>query len=83
MNLKTMREQRGKLIADARAILDKADSEKRGLSPEEIVSQNAMLADARRLAETIRNAEEIEAEERGAIPESQRTETAAAAAARR
>jgi HK97 family phage major capsid protein len=78
MNLKTMREQRGKLIADARAILDKADSEKRGLSPEEIVSQNAMLADARRLAETIRNAEEIEAEERGAIPESQR-ETAAAA----
>lgn len=74
MNLKSLREQRGKLIADARAILDRAETEKRGLSAEEITSQNAMLADARRLGETIRNAEEIEAEERGAIPESQRTE---------
>jgi HK97 family phage major capsid protein len=37
-----------------------------------------MLADARRLAETIRNTEEIEAEERGAIPESQRTDARAA-----
>jgi hypothetical protein len=83
MNLKTMREQRAKAIADARAILDRAETEKRGLSAEEITSQNAMLADARRIGETIRNAEEIEAEERGAIPESQRTEQRGAGAAKR
>jgi HK97 family phage major capsid protein len=72
MNLKALRERRAKLIADARAVLDKADSETRGLSPEEVVSQTAMLADARQVALTIRNAEEIELEERGLIPESQR-----------
>jgi HK97 family phage major capsid protein len=79
MNLKTMREQRAKAIADARAILDRAETEKRGLSAEEITTQNAFLADARRIGETIRNAEEIEAEERGAIPETQRTEQRGAA----
>jgi len=72
MNLKALRERRAKLIADARAVLDKADAETRGLSPEEVVSQTAMLADARQVALTIRNAEEIELEERGLIPESQR-----------
>src|ERR1051325_2065999 len=75
MKLKDLREKRAKLIADARALLDKADTEKRGLSPEEVESQNKLLADARALAQQIRNAEEIEAEERGTIPESQRTET--------
>lgn len=74
MNLKALRERRAKLIADARAVLDKADGETRGLSPEEVVSQTAMLADARQVALTIRNAEEIELEERGLIPESQREE---------
>lgn len=73
MDLKALRESRNKLIADARAVLDKADTEKRGLTPEEVTSQSAMLADARRIGDTIRNAEEIEAEERGIIPESQRT----------
>jgi HK97 family phage major capsid protein len=73
MNLKSLREQRAKLIADARAVLDTADAATRGLSPEEVISQTAMLADARRLAVTIRNAEEIELEERGLIPESQRS----------
>jgi HK97 family phage major capsid protein len=72
MNLKDLRERRARLIAEARAVLDKADAEKRGLSPEEVVSQTAMLADARQIALTIRNAEEIEVEERGLIPESQR-----------
>jgi HK97 family phage major capsid protein len=74
MNLKDLREKRAKLIADARAILDTADTAKRGLSPEEVESQNKMLADARSLAQQIRNTEEIEAEERGTIPESQRAE---------
>ena len=33
--LKKLRDQRGQLVADARAIIDKADAEKRGLSTEE------------------------------------------------
>ena len=74
MDLKALRESRAKLIADARAILDKADTEKRGLTPEEVQTQAKMLVDARALGATLRNAEELEVEERGTIPESQRDE---------
>jgi len=76
--LKELREKRAKLISDARAILDKADSEKRGLSPEEVESQRKMLDDAKALVEQIRNLEELETEERAlasSLPESQRTES--------
>ena len=73
-DLKVMRESRAKLISDARAILDKADTEKRGLTPEEVQTQSRMLVDARALGATLRNAEELEVEERGIIPESQREE---------
>lgn len=76
MALKDLREKRAKLIADARAIVDKADAEKRGLSPEEVTSQRAMLTDAKALVEQIRNEEELEQEERdirASLPESQRT----------
>lgn len=76
MALKDLREKRAKLIADARAIVDKADAEKRGLSPEEVTSQRAMLNDARALVDQIRNEEELELEERdirASLPESQRT----------
>lgn len=75
MDLKALRESREKLIHDARAILDKADSEKRGLSPDEVESQKKMLADARALKDTIAAAEEQEQEEReirASLPESQR-----------
>ncbi len=74
MNIKDLRERRQKLIADARAVLDKADAEKRNLTPEEVVSQTAMLADAKTLGAQLRNAEDLEIEERGTIPESQREE---------
>jgi HK97 family phage major capsid protein len=76
MDPKALREQRAKLIADARAIAEKAAAETRGLSPEEVASQRKMLDDAKLLTEQIRNAEELEAEERAlaaSLPESQRT----------
>lgn len=75
MDLKGLREQREKLIADARAIHDKAVAEKRGLSPEEVESQRKMLDDAKAIVANIRNLEELEAEEaalRASLPESQR-----------
>lgn len=77
MALQDLREKRAKLIADARAILDKADSEKRGLSPDEVASQRKMLDDAKALVQQIQNAEELEQEERdirASLPESQRTQ---------
>lgn len=72
MDLKDLREKRNKAIADARAVLDKADTEKRALTPDEVVSQGKMLDEARSLGATLRQAEELEVEERGVIPESQR-----------
>src|SRR5262245_28699433 len=80
MDLKALREQRAKLIADARAIIDKAETQKRGLSPEEVESQRKMLDDEKALVQQIRNAEELEQEEaalRSSLPESQRTATPA------
>lgn len=77
MDPKALREQRAKLIADARAISDKAAAETRGLSPEETESQTKMLAEARGLVSQIQNAEELAREEadlRASLPESQRTE---------
>jgi HK97 family phage major capsid protein len=74
LTIPEMRDARAKLIHDARAVLDKADTEKRGLTPEEVASQTKMLSDARDLGAQLRNAEELEVEERGIIPESQREE---------
>lgn len=76
MDLKALREKRAKLIADARGIVDRAESENRGLSPEEVDSQRKMLDDAKTLVGQIRNAEDLEQEERdirASLPESQRT----------
>lgn len=41
--LKQLRDQRGKLVADARAILDKAETEKRALTAEEDVAYKALF----------------------------------------
>ena len=79
MALKDLREKRNKAIADARSIVDKADAEQRGLSPEEVTKQRAFLDEARGLVDQIRNAEELEQEERdirASLPESQRTRQA-------
>jgi len=77
MDPKALREQRNKLIADARAIVTKAEAEKRGLSPDEVESQRKMLDEAKALVAQIRNVEELEIEEaamRASLPESQRTD---------
>jgi HK97 family phage major capsid protein len=75
MTLKALREQRAKLISDARAILDTADGEKRGLTSDEVSAQTKMLDDAKAVAAQIRNQEALETEERdldASLPESQR-----------
>lgn len=59
-----LREKRGKIIADARAILDKADAEKRLLNADEKKSYDAMLADAAVLKEDYERREALEAQER-------------------
>lgn len=46
MTLKEMREKRSKLIRDARALLEKAGAEKRGMTDEEQVSYDRMFAEA-------------------------------------
>lgn len=58
-----LREKRGKIIADARAILDKADAEKRKLTAEETKQYDAMLADQAALKEDIERRELLEATE--------------------
>ncbi len=50
MKLKDLQEQRAKLIADARAILDKAEKEKRDLSEEESGQYDGLIGEAGKLA---------------------------------
>lgn len=74
MDVKELRGQREKLVADMRAVIDKADTEKRGLNAEENEKLAAMRTDALNLKSTIANLDEIDAEERAIVPESQRQE---------
>lgn len=64
MTVKEMREQRAKLIADARALLDLADNEKRELSDEENVQYDAIMDDAAKVKGQVVREEALEAEER-------------------
>lgn len=75
MDVKELRGQREKLVADMRAVIDKADSEKRGLNADENATLARMRADAINLKDTITHLEELDAEERAIVPESQRQET--------
>ena len=73
MTAQELRDKRAKLIADARAIRTRADEAKRDLTAEDIAQQTQMLADAGRLGQELRNAEELEREENlTALPETQR-----------
>lgn len=68
-------EQRAKLVKDWRDILDKADAEKRGLTPEEKVTCERIEADIDGIKTRIdaqARLEKLEAEERAIVPESQR-----------
>lgn len=64
MTLKELREKRAKLIADARAILDKADGEKRAITTEEQTSYDAMFAEADGLRSRITREESLREAER-------------------
>lgn len=75
MKLADLRSQHGKLVADMRAVIDRADADKRNLTSDETESLRKMKIDAAAVKEHIATVSEIEEEERfiGA-PESQRME---------
>jgi HK97 family phage major capsid protein len=65
--LKTLREQRGKLIADARAMVDKADAEKRAMTAEEDAKYKDVFGKAEEARTAIEREEQlVEAERRAA-----------------
>jgi HK97 family phage major capsid protein len=61
MDTVELRRQRAKLVADGRALLDKARAEKRDLTSEELAQHDAMLADVDKLKKVI-DTEERQAE---------------------
>ncbi|MGE3932366.1 MAG: phage major capsid protein [Rhodospirillaceae bacterium] len=61
---KTLREKRAKIVVDARAILDAAETEKRELTTEERANFDTAMAAAETLKADIERVERLEAEER-------------------
>jgi len=74
MTIKELREQRAKLFEDSKAILNKADAEKRGLTTEESAQVNAIHADMDKAGAEVNLREKSEAEER-ALGESRGRQT--------
>jgi len=68
----TLSEQRAKIVADWRAMLDAADAEKRALSPEELEKSRKMEADIDALKATIDARAKADAADRAIVPDSQR-----------
>lgn len=64
--LKELRDQRGQLVADARAILNKAEAEKRGTSAEENAQYDALMKKVGDLGDEIRRHEALVEAERDA-----------------
>lgn len=64
--LKDLRDQRGKLVADARAILNKAEAEKRSASAEESAQFDAMMKQVNGLGDEVRRHESLVEAERDA-----------------
>lgn len=64
--LKELRDQRGQLVADARAILNKAEAEKRGTSAEENAQYDALMKKVGDLGDEIRRHEQLAEAERDA-----------------
>ena len=75
--LQEMRDARGKAIADARTILDKADAEKRSLSTEESTNYDVAFAKAEELRASITREESLATAERDAAEASLRSKDAA------
>ena len=52
-DLKELRNQRGKAIADARALLDKAEAEKRSMTEDETKAYDSLIADSQKVIDDI------------------------------
>lgn len=67
MSIKDLREQRGKLVADARALLEKAKQEKRDFNSDEQKQYDTLIAEQDKVRQSISNEERlIEAEREAA-----------------
>lgn len=75
----SLAEQRGKIVADWRAMLDKAEAEGRALTAEEVEKSNKMEADIDALKATIDARAKADAADRAFVPDSQRAIENAAA----
>lgn len=64
MNAIEMRQKRAGLIADARALVDRADAEKRDLTQEENVQYDGLMADVDKLMTEIERRERLELQEK-------------------
>lgn len=76
MTVKELRDKRNKLIADARVELEKAINSGQPMSGDDKTKLDTMRREATEIGELLRNAEELEAEERAllraVVPDSQR-----------
>jgi HK97 family phage major capsid protein len=61
MDVKELQKRRAKLVADARAINDKADAENRPKTPEERTQFDGLVAEAERLGEEIASRQRLDA----------------------
>ena len=73
IDLKELRDQRGKHIADARAIVDKADEEKRSLNKEEDAKYSEIFGKAEELRSRIDREEQLADAERTAAEQALRS----------
>src|SRR5512143_4078769 len=67
--LQELRDQRGKLVADARAIVNKAETEKRSATAEESAQFDAMMKQVGDLGDEVRRHEALAEAERAAAAE--------------
>ena len=72
MTAKELREKRNKLIADARELVGAAVNSGNPLSPEDKAKIDKLRAEATAIGELLSQAEELDAEARAIVPESQR-----------
>jgi HK97 family phage major capsid protein len=73
----SLSEQRAKIVADWRAMLDTAENEGRALTAEEVEKSNKMEADIDGLKKTIDARAKADAADRAIVPDSQRTKETA------
>jgi HK97 family phage major capsid protein len=73
MSTLSLAEQRAKIVADWRAMLDTAEAEGRALTAEEVEKSNKMEADIDALKKTIDARAKADAADRAIVPDSQRT----------